>query len=410
MRALVAATPRWALRGKDSLARSSWDFPRDEKLTWPSQMLIIDEVRDEVRDKVRDKGAVPVRMADKEGSMVWAKCGMCVLGVWMAAGSGVAESGEELPRRAGNPVFPGWYADPEGAVLRGEYWIFPTYSAAYTDQLFLDAFSSPDLVTWTKHERVLDSSIIAWCRQAMWAPSVIEKDGRIFLFFSANDIQRPGGPLWNPDNPINHVGGIGVAVADTPEGPYRDYLGKPLVGDFHHGAQPIDQFVYQDVDDTYYIFYGGWRHCNFGRLNEDFTGFVPWENGELFREITPEGYVEGPVVFRRQDRYYFMWSEGSWGNATYRVAYAMADGIHGPWRRIGTILQSDPDIATGAGHNSVIQVPGTDEWYIVYHRRPIPNRGRDHRVSCIDRLSFNPDGTIQPVRMTFEGVEARPLP
>lgn len=329
--------------------------------------------------------------------------------VGIMLGSLTCMGAEATREKAGNPVLEGWYADPEGAVFGKEYWIFPTYSARYRDQVFFDAFSSKDLVTWTKHPRILDTSIITWARQAMWAPAAIEKGGKIYLFFSANDVQRPGGPMWDENNTINHYGGIGVAVADAPGGPYRDYLGKPLVSDFFNGAQPIDQFVFKDVDGTYYMFYGGWRHCNLGILNDTFTGFVPWPDGSLFREITPKGYVEGPVLFRRQGKYYFMWSEGGWGNSSYRVAYAVAPSPRGPFERIGTILQSDPDIATGAGHNSVINVPGTDEWYIVYHRRPIPNEGRDHRVTCIDRLVFRADDGIEPVKMTVEGVAARAL-
>ncbi|MDP8243553.1 MAG: glycoside hydrolase family 43 protein [Candidatus Hinthialibacter antarcticus] len=310
---------------------------------------------------------------------------------------------------SGNPIFEGWYADPEGVVFGDSYWIFPTYSAKYDEQVFLNAYSSPDLVNWTKHERVLNTSIIKWARRAIWAPSAIEKDGKYYLFFSANDIQRPGGPLWDENDPKNHQGGIGVAVADSPAGPYKDLLGKPLVPDFHNDAQPIDQFVFQDADGTYYMIYGGWRHCNMAKLNDDFTGFLPWDDGSLFREITPEGYVEGPVMFNRKGKYYFMWSEGGWGNSSYKVAYATADSALGPFERIGNILQSDENVATGAGHNSVIQVPGKDQWFIVYHRRPIPNKGRDHRVTCIDKLEFNDDGTIKPVKMTFEGVTKHPI-
>ncbi len=83
----------------------------------------------------------------------------------------------------------------------------------------------------------------------------------------------------------------------------------------------------------------------------------------------------------------------------------MADKPTGPYERIGTILESkEGDIATGAGHHSVINKPGTDDWIIVYHRRPIPNHDRDHRVTCMDIMEFNPDGTIKPIKMTFEGV------
>lgn len=309
---------------------------------------------------------------------------------------------------ARNPIAPGWYADPEAAVFDGRYWVFPTTSAAYDDQLHFDAFSSPDLVSWTKHERVLTAKQIAWARRALWAPCCVEKDGRYYLFFAANDLQRPGGPLYDPNDKASLTGGIGVAVADDPAGPYEDYLGKPLVGDFHHDAQPIDQCVFRDNDGAYYFYYGGWGHCNVGRLKEDFTGFVPFDDGELFHEVTPKGYVEGPLMFRLKDRYYFMWSEGGWGDSSYHVAYAIADSPLGPFERVGTVLESDPDVATGAGHHSVMQSPSSGQWYIVYHRRPIPNDGRDHRVTCVDRLEFNDDGTIRPVRMTFEGVAADP--
>lgn len=310
---------------------------------------------------------------------------------------------------SGNPIAEGWYADPEGVVFGDEYWIYPTFSAEFEKQLHFDAFSSKDLVTWQKHANILDTAAIKWAKQAMWAPAAIEKGGKYYLFFAANDVQRPGRPSWDETNPINHSGGIGVAVADAPGGPFRDYLGKPLIADFHNDAQPIDQFVFKDTDGTHYIFYGGWSHCNLGMLNDDFTGIKPWEDGTLFKEITPEGYVEGPFVFLRNGTYYFMWSEGGWGDDSYKVVYATADKATGPYKRIGTILESDKTIATGAGHNSVIQTPGTDDWYMVYHRRPIPNEGRDHRVTCIDRLEFNEDGTIKPVKMTFEGVAANPI-
>lgn len=306
---------------------------------------------------------------------------------------------------SGNPIFPGWYADPEGAVFKDEYWVFPTYSDKFENQVFFDAFTSKDLISWKKHARILDTSIIKWAKQALWAPSITEKNNKFYLFFSANDVQRPGSTNWSENNTINHHGGIGIAVADSPSGPFKDYLGKPLIGEFHNDAQPIDQFVFKDIDNTYYMFYGGWGHCNITILNEDFTGFNPWSDKTLFKEITPEGYVEGPFMFRRNNTYYFMWSEGGWGNDSYKVAYAMAEKVTGPFKRIGTILQSDKNIATGAGHHSVINTPNTDDWYIIYHRRPIPNEGRDHRVTCIDKMEFNEDGSIKQVKMTFDGIE-----
>ncbi len=299
---------------------------------------------------------------------------------------------------SGNPVFDGWYADPEAAVFGNEYWIYPTYSAPYEKQVFMDAFSSADLVTWTKHEHIIDTASVKWARYAMWAPAIVRKDNRYFLFFAANDIQSDSA-----------TGGIGVAVSDSPEGPFRDYLGKPLLYRFHNGAQPIDQFVFRDKDSQYYMIYGGWRHCNIVKLKDDFTGFMPFEDGTVFKEITPEGYVEGPFMFMRKGRYYFMWSEGSWGGSDYRVAYAMADSPLGPFKRLSTVLEQDPKIGRGAGHHSIIQIPGTDEWYMVYHRRPLDRTGANDRVTCIDRMYFDEKGFIRPVKMTVEGVKGRRL-
>ena len=241
---------------------------------------------------------------------------------------------------AGNPVFQGWYADPEGIIFDKAYWIYPTYSAPY-------------------------------------------------------DIQSD-----------KEYGGIGVAVADKPSGPFKDYLKKPLIDKFHNGAQPIDQFVFKDKDE-YYLIYGGWRHCNIAHLKKDFTGFIPYEDGSIFKEITPENYVEGPFMFKKNGKYYFMWSEGGWTGPDYSVAYAIADSPFGPFKRIGKILQQDPKIATGAGHHSVIKNPKTDDWYIVYHRRPLTEKDGNSRVTCIDKMFFDENGLIKPVIITNEGVEGK---
>lgn len=314
-----------------------------------------------------------------------------ILCLFLATISVSAQSADTI--RAGNPVFPGWYADPEGIIFDSKYWIYPTYSAPYNKQVFLDAFSSPDLIQWTKHPHILDTASVKWARRAMWAPSIIKKDEQYFLFFGANDIQNDA-----------EKGGIGIAVADKPEGPFRDYLGKPLINKFYNGAQPIDQFAFKDANGQYYLIYGGWRHCNIAKLNKDFTGFVPFEDGTTFKEITPQGYVEGPFMFIRNGKYYFMWSEGGWTGPDYSVAYAISDSPFGPFKRIGKILQQNPAIATGAGHHSVIHEKEKDAWYIVYHRRPIGETDGNSRVTCIDRMYFDEKGLIQPVIITKEGV------
>jgi beta-xylosidase len=233
----------------------------------------------------------------------------------------------------------------------------------------------------------------------VWAPSIVEKDGWYYLFFGANDIQND-----------QQLGGIGVARARTPAGPFKDYLGKPLIDRFHNGAQPIDQMVFKDRDGSYYIVYGGWRHCNIAKLNTDFTGFVPFPDGSTFKEITPSGYVEGAFMLVKDNKYYFMWSEGGWTGPNYAVAYAVGSSPFGPFERVGKILQQDSTVATGAGHHSVLQSPVSGQWYIVYHRRPLGETDRNHRVVSIDELHFDDRGLIQPVKITKTGVAPDPLP
>ncbi len=232
----------------------------------------------------------------------------------------------------------------------------------------------------------------------MWAPSIIKKDDNYFFFFGANDIQND-----------DAEGGIGVAVSNSPAGPFKDHLGKPLIDKFHNGAQPIDQFAFRDSDGTYYLFYGGWRHCNVARLNDDFSGFVPFDNGKTFKEITPEGYVEGPFMFQRDGKYYFMWSEGGWTGPNYCVAYGIADSPFGPFRRIAKVLEQDPKIANGAGHHSVIHIPGTDDYYVIYHRRPNSETDGNSRATCIEKMEFDDEGYIKPIQITNEGVAKRTL-
>lgn len=299
---------------------------------------------------------------------------------------------------SGNPIIPGWYADPEARIFDNHYWIYPTYSAPYEKQTFFDAFYSDDLVNWKKAKRILDSKDISWAKKAMWAPSPIEKDGRYFYYFAANDIQSN-----------NEIGGIGVAISDRPEGPYKDALGKPLIGKIHDGAQPIDPHVFIDDDHRAYLYYGGWGHCNVVRLNQDMMSLTTFDDGAVYKEITPSHFVEGPCMIKRNNKYYFMWSEGGWGGPDYSVAYGISDSPLGPFQREGKILTQNPTVATGAGHHGIIRLPGKDEWYMIYHRRPLSETDANHRQVCIDRLYFDDLGYIQPVATTFKGVPERTL-
>ena len=204
----------------------------------------------------------------------------------LAAYCAAAQNTASAAARSGNPVFPGWYADPEGVVFGDTYWIYPTYSADYDEQTFLDAFSSKDLVHWQKHPRIVSNDEVKWVKRAMWAPAAVHTNGKYYLFFAGNDIHE------------GETGGIGVSVADSPAGPFRDALGKPLIDSIVNGAQPIDQFVFRDDDGSYYMYYGGWGHCNMVRLSPDLLRIVPFDDGTLYKEYTPANNTEGPYMSR----------------------------------------------------------------------------------------------------------------
>ncbi|KAK7747733.1 hypothetical protein SLS62_008877 [Diatrype stigma] len=293
---------------------------------------------------------------------------------------------------AGNPFVEGWYADPDTEYYDGLYWIYPTYSDEYEKQTYMDAFSSPDLINWTKHPKILTTANVSWATKALWAPAAISRNGKYYLYFSANDLQED-------EAAAGVIGGIGVAVSDRPEGPYVDALGEPLIGRYHNGAQPIDQDVFIDDDGQAYIYYGGHSYANVAKLNEDMVSLGALDDGTTFRNITPENYVEGSQMFKRGGVYYFMWSEGGWTGPDYSVSYAMAGSPLGPFPRAAKILQQDAAVASGSGHNGVIRVPGSDVYYIAYHRRPLSETDGNHRVLCYDRMDFDDDGTIRPVVM-----------
>ncbi|KAH8891380.1 putative glycosyl hydrolase [Thozetella sp. PMI_491] len=289
---------------------------------------------------------------------------------------------------AGNPFASGWYADPDNEFYNGEYWVFPTSSLTYDEQTYLDAFSSPDLVHWTKHPNILTTANFPWATRAVWAPAPISRNGKYYIYFGANDIQTN-----------DELGGIGVGIADRPEGPYQDAIGGPLIGQYYNGAQPIDQDVFIDDDGQAYIYYGGHGHCNVAKLNADMISIGTFDDGTQYKEITPTNYVEGAQMIKRNGIYYLMWSEGGWTGPDYAVSYAMSTSPLGPFNRVAKILQQDSAVARGSGHNGVIRVPGTEIYYIVYHRRPLSETDGNHRVICYDRMYFNDDGTIKNVEM-----------
>ncbi|MBX9393469.1 family 43 glycosylhydrolase [Streptomyces sp. TRM72054] len=290
--------------------------------------------------------------------------------------------------RTRSPLLPGLNADPDVRYMDGRYWIYPTTDGfpGWSGTQF-KAYSSKDLVHWKDHGVILDlGPDVSWADRNAWAPAIAERDGTYYFYFCAEQQ-------------------IGVAVADSPAGPFKDALGKPLVPKGQLSGQMIDPSVFTDDDGTSYLYWGNGRGYVVP-LNDDMVSYDPAE----VRDITPANFREGAFVVKRQGTYYYMWSEDDTRSENYHVAYATGPSPLGPWTKRGTILQKRPEYGIlGTGHHSVVNAPGTDDWYIVYHRFGLNGPGRPggdgtHRETTVDRMEFAADGTIKPVVPTLESI------
>jgi beta-xylosidase len=287
-----------------------------------------------------------------------------------------------------NPVLPGYNADPQIALFGNTFYIYPTTDgfANWTSTSF-SVFSSTNLTNWTNRGVILDlQRDLIWATDRAWAPGIALKGGTYYLYFAA--AQQ-----------------IGVATSTSPTGPFKDALGHPLISRGLYGVQSIDPYVFIDDDGTVYLYFGS-GGARVVKLNTDMISFT---GAPL--NITPPGFNEGSVMFKRGGTYYFMWSEHDTRSVTYQVAYGRAQSPLGPFNRIGVILQEDPALGILAtGHNSILSIPGRDEHYMVYHRFAIPGGDGYHREVCIDPMSFNSDGTIVPVKPTVRGLQVAVVP
>ncbi|MGC4102606.1 family 43 glycosylhydrolase [Ferruginibacter sp.] len=303
-----------------------------------------------------------------------------------------------------NPVLNGLYADPD--IIYSEknkkYYIYPTSDGFNNwSGTYFKTFSSTDLVNWKEEGIILDlEKDVNWAKRNAWAPCILEKkiNGQYKYFFYFCAAQK-----------------IGVAVADDPAGPFVD-MGKPLIDkkpEGIKGGQEIDPDVFTDpVSGKTYLYWGN-SYMAVAEMNDDMISIKQ----ETLKVITPtdKTFREGTTVFYRNGKYYFMWSEDDTRSENYRVRYGIADAPTGPITIPANNLVLAKDTAAhiyATGHNSVIQVLGKDQWYIVYHRFNYPkgiNMGRAagyNREVCIDVLQFNADGTIQQTIPTHKGITA----
>jgi beta-xylosidase len=278
------------------------------------------------------------------------------------------------------PILDGHRADPDIRVFGDTYYIYPTSDKPNWNTTDFSCWSSKDLIHWTNDGVILDvAHNLSWAKIRAWAPTAETRNGKYYFYFVADSR-------------------IGVATADSPTGPFTDALGHPLIGlhDTPFPTYPIDPDVFIDTDGQAYLYYGN-NHLAVVKLNAD---MISLDGAPV--EITPKDAVnpfrEGIYVIKRKGLYYFMWSVDDARSDNYHVAYGIAHSPLGP-------IEIPPDnvilrkhgLAKGTGHHAVVNVPGTDRWYIVYHRHAIPNGNGYTREVCLNRMEFTDDGRIMPV-------------
>ena len=298
-----------------------------------------------------------------------------------SAGSQVGAAGAAPVYATKNPTLKGYYADPQIAAFGDKFYIYPTTDgfANWTGTQF-HAFSSSDLLTWKDEGVILDlGPDVSWADDRAWAPGIARKGDTYYFYFCAAQA-------------------IGVATASSPTGPFKDALGHALIAVGQYGVQAIDPYVFTDDDGRSYLYFGNGSSGRVVELNADMVSIKGTP-----QSLTASGFREGSVAFKRGGKYYYMWSENDTRSADYDVAYGMGSSPMGPFTKpsVNPILKKDTTKGIlGTGHNSVLALPNGD-YYIAYHRFAIPNGDGTHREVCLDRLEFNADGTIAPVKTTL---------
>lgn len=275
------------------------------------------------------------------------------------------------------PILEGNTADPAIRVFGDTYYVYPTSDKPDWMTTDFSVWTSKNLVDWNNEGMILDvAHDLKWANIKAWAPDCIERDGKYYFYFCAD-------------------GKIGVATSDKPTGPFKDALGHPLI---ERGGKvttnPIDPYPFIDDDGQAYLYYGNGQPAQVVKLNPDMISI----DGNPV-DLSLKDFREGIVVFKREGKYYFMWSIDDARSPNYRVGWGISNTPHGPVKTPNKdfiVLQKHgPAVATA--HHSVVNVPGTDRWYVAYHRHAIPDGSGYKRETCLVPMEFNPNGTIKPM-------------
>ena len=299
---------------------------------------------------------------------------------------------------AQNPIVQTHYtADPAPMVYGDRLFLYTSHDEDASTWFVMNdwkLYSTTDMVNWTDHGAVLSYKTFDWAKGDAWAMQCVERGGKFYAYVPVT-MKRGGGA-------------IGVAVADSPYGPFYDPLGKPLVSS---GRGDIDPTVMVDDDGQAYLYWGN-PFCYYVKLNEDMISY----EGDIVRvPMTEEAfgkregnvaerptlYEEGPWLYKHADWYYLLWAGGP---ISEHLGYSMAKSPTGPWKYGGVLMPTEGRSFTN--HPGIVDYKG--QTYLFYHNGALPGGSGFTRSVCVEKAGFNADGTLQPLRMTdgiAEGLE-----
>lgn len=298
---------------------------------------------------------------------------------------------------AQNPIIQTNYtADPAPMVHNDTVYLYTTHDEDNTVNNFFSmndwkCYSSTDMVNWTDHGTVFSYTDFSWARGDAWAGQCVFRNGKYYFYVPVN--QKNGGNA------------IGVAVSDSPTGPFKDALGKPLAV----GNGYIDPTVFIDDDGQAYLYWGN-PDLYYVKLNENMTsynkavgvvkvpltvaGFGPRSNTDR-----ATSYEEGPWFFKRNNLYYMLYPGGPLPEF---FAYSTSTGPTGPWEYRGKFMAAIADKGAFTNHPGTIDFKGKS--YLFYHNAGLPGGGGYKRSVCVEEFAFNENGTIPVIAPTKTGV------
>jgi beta-xylosidase len=319
--------------------------------------------------------------------------GLILAGMALFAVASVHATGvDTLIHTTGNPLFKHEYtADPAAMVYKDKVYLYTGHDEAPAGKngyVMHDwrCFSSSDMVNWTEHKVPLTVTDFAWAKADAWASQVIERNGKFYWYVAVEHGSIPGKA-------------IGVAVSDSPVGPFKDARGSALVTNdmtkaATHSWDDIDPTVMIDDDGQAYLFWGN-GICYYAKLKANMT-----ELDGPIQSIKLPNYTEAPWIHKRNGWYYLSYAS----EFPEKISYAMSRNINSPWVYKGILNEIAGNSNTN--HQAIIDFKGKS--YFIYHNGALADPGSFHRSVCIDYLYYNKDGTIKRVVMTTEGVTTAP--